>query len=95
MKSASLSIAAVAFILAAAGFLLPLWPLCVLGIFVAALSGRFVFALAIGLLLDIAYGAPAGAWHMLYFPFTLLAVLFVLLRYIGMRYVRSRGSDTL
>ncbi len=47
-------ILASSFALSAIGFLLPFWPLAVVGILLAALSGRVVFAIAIGLLLDIA-----------------------------------------
>ncbi len=54
---------AVSFALAAAGFLMPLWPLSVLGLLLAALSGRWLFAIAMGLLLDIGWGPPGGLLH--------------------------------
>jgi hypothetical protein len=63
------------FVLVAAGFLLPFWPLEVLGILVAGFSGLWMLAIILGLLLDLAYGAPVGRWHVVYFPFTLLALL--------------------
>jgi hypothetical protein len=88
-------ILAVAFVLAAAGYLLPLWPLTVAGILLLALSGRFIFAVALGLLLDVAYGAPVGRFHFLYFPFTLLAVIASLVQYIGWHYLRKSPTDTL
>ncbi len=83
-------ILSISFLLAAVGFLLPLWPLSLLGIALAALSGRWVFAIAIGVLLDLAYGAPLGTLHYLYFPFTLAAVVLSLVRYVGMGYVMNK-----
>ncbi len=63
------------FIITAPGFLWPLWPLCVVGILIAAFSGRWFFATLVGLLIDIAWGAPAGVLQYVYFPFTALALL--------------------
>lgn len=86
---------AVSFICAAAGFLLPWWPLSVVGILLAAFAGRYFFAIALGLLLDVAYGAPVGRWHVLYFPFALLGIAAAAVRYWGVRYVRRGPRDTL
>lgn len=75
---------------------MPLWPLCVLGIAIAALSGRWVFAVCMGLLIDLAWGVPQGALHVLYVPFTLLAVALALARYFFAGYFLDRATpDTL
>ncbi len=96
MNSASRWIYAVSFALAAVGFLIPLWPLSVLGVLLATLSGRFVAGLLIGLLLDIAWGAPAAPFGFLYFPFTLAALAVAALRYWGAAYFFDRATpDTL
>ena len=84
---------AISFLLAAVGFLWPFWPLAAAGILLAALAGRPYVALALGLLLDIAYGAPLGHWHFLYVPFTLLAALAVCARYFGARYLRRDSAS--
>ena len=88
-------ILATSFILAAAGFLLPFWPLSLVGIFISAVSGRWVFAIAIGLLLDVAYGAPEGSWHMLFFPFALFGVFATGLRFVALRYLLPQQTDHL
>ncbi len=94
-NSASLWILALSFVLAALGFLLPLWPLSLFGIAIAALSGRWISAVVIGLLLDIAYGAPIGRLHFLYFPFTIFALLVALVRYYVESYIRKSSRNTL
>ena len=87
---------AVCFVLAGAGFLLPLWPLSVVGILIAGLSGHSIFALCVGLLLDIAYGAPMGTLHILILPFTIVSLLSILARHFGLRYFLDKSfSDTL
>ena len=91
MSSSTKFIIAVAFILGAVGFLLPFWPLCAAGIALLALSGRFVFALGMGVLLDVAYGAPVGRFYFLLFPFTLTAVVLSLARYIGSKYLLKKN----
>jgi hypothetical protein len=88
-------ILAVSFVLAAAGYLLPFWPLTVCGILLLALSGRFIFAITMGLLFDVAYGAPVGRFHFLYFPFTIVAVIASAVRYSGRQYLRKSPTDTL
>lgn len=88
-------ILSVSFVLAAIGFLLPVWPLCVAGIFLAAFSGRWLFAVCIGLLLDVAWGTPTGFGNFLLFPFTLSALLAGLGRYFSVSYVRRSSTDTL
>jgi hypothetical protein len=88
-------ILAASFAIAAAGFLVPLWPLSVLGILIAAGSGRYIAAIFIGLLLDVAYGAPIGHLHYLYVPFTILAVITSGLRYYLSSYFREQSPDIL
>ncbi|HEY5383168.1 MAG TPA: hypothetical protein VIJ88_01270 [Candidatus Paceibacterota bacterium] len=94
-KDSSRWIAALSFALAATGFLLPSWPLSLVGIVLAALSGRWLFAIMLGLLLDIAYGAPVGRWHFLYFPFTLAALVSAGAHYYLIKYLRQTSKDTL
>ena len=85
-----------AFLLASGGFLLPFWPLEALGILFAALMGHWIFALVLGLLLDLAYSAPTGMLHPLFFPFTLLAALSIVLRRIALQYfLDSSSKETL
>ena len=85
-----------AFLLASGGFIIPFWPLEVLGILAAAFGGLGVVAIGLGLLLDLAYGMPTGFLHYLFFPFTLLAILALAGRYFGLRVLFERaGHDTL
>ena len=85
-----------AFLLAAGGFLVPFWPLEILGILVGSWAGSGLIAVALGLLLDLAYGTPTGITHYLFFPFTLLATVALLARYIGARFLFERSRhDTL
>lgn len=91
MTAASRWIYACTFLLAAMGFLLPLWPLCIVGILLAALSGRWLFAVFIALLIDIAWGAPAGTLGFITFPFTLMALIAALARMFGSRYFLDKN----
>jgi hypothetical protein len=79
------------FVLAALGFVLPFWPLSALGVALIALWGRWLIALFIGLLLDLAWGAPLGLFHIIYFPFALLAVVAALARLLGAKYFINRN----
>jgi hypothetical protein len=93
MRSSILSnkwILIAAFMLAAGGYLIPFWPIEVAGIIIASFAGSRLAAPALGLLLDIAYGAPTGLAQYLFFPFTLGALAALLLRYVGSRYVVER-----
>ncbi len=93
---ASRWIYAVSFALCAMGFLLPLWPLSVLGIALAALSGRWLAGLCMGVLLDLAWGGPMGLAQFLYLPFSIAALVLALVRHYGSSYFLERGSlDTL
>lgn len=95
MNSTTTWIVATSFLIAAAGFLLPFWPLTVVGIALCALSGRWIFAVAIGFLLDVGYGAPVGPFHALYVPFTLCALVSIAVHMFAMRYMRRSDSETL
>ncbi len=72
---------------------MPLWPLSVLGTVIAALSGRWIFAVLMGLLLDIAWGAPTGALGFVFFPFTIVALLCVVARYWGGHYFLDKNPQ--
>lgn len=93
-RSSGLLVAA-SCIFVALGFLAPFWPLMLLGIALCALFGRPVVAIALGLLCDIAYGTPLGVWHVLYFPFTLFAVVGVILHYFFAGHLRKNPQDIL
>lgn len=84
---------AVSFVLAATGFLMPMWPLSVLGVLICALSGRFIFAFVMGLIIDIAWGAPTGTAQYLYFPFAAVALAAIVARHFGARYVFDRSAQ--
>jgi len=87
------SVAALA--LLAGGFLLAWWPLCLLGLLVAAAAGQYVAALCIGLLLDLWYGAPVGSLHWLQAPLTLLSIILCALHYYLSAFVRGTDSGRL
>ncbi len=74
-----------------AGFLLSWWPLYAAGVLAAALWGRWIFALCIALVLDIAWGAPAGALAVIAMPATLACALVSLVRAVAARYMSSRA----
>ncbi len=86
MNLASRYIYALTFAIAATGFLLPFWPLCVVGILIAALSGRYVFAIVVALLIDVGSGVPQGILHYLFVPFTLLSIVAALVRAFAISY---------
>lgn len=91
MTPASRYIYAVSFVLVAGGFLTPWWPLSVFGVALAALSGRWLFGLLAGVILDLAYGAPTTTAQFLFFPFGLFALLLALVRVVANRFLFSRG----
>ncbi len=84
---------AACFLLTASGFLLSWWPLAIAGVIIAALLGSYIFALFVGLLLDLAYGAPLGLMHYLFFPCTLTAALSIAARVVGMRYLFQKAPQ--
>jgi hypothetical protein len=84
------------FVLAAGGFIASFWPLEALGVLIAALLGYPVYAVGVGILLDLAYGAPTGHLHPLLFPMTVLALLGLIARHWGKRYFfDASAQDTL
>ncbi len=96
MTLSSRYIYAISFAIAAIGFLVPFWPLSVVGVLIAALSGRFVFAIVMGLLLDLGSGIPTGLLHYVFVPFTLLAAVAALVRLFGATYFLDKTpQDTL
>lgn len=96
VNPASRWIYAVSFALGAAGFLMPFWPLSLMGIVLATLSGRWIFGLLMALLLDLAWGAPFGLAAYLYFPFTVAALVAAIARYFSASYFLERSTpDTL
>lgn len=96
MTLASRYIYAVSFAIAAVGFLLPFWPLSVVGILIAALSGRYFFAIVMALMLDVGSGAPIGTWHFLFVPFTIVAIAASMARVMAGRYFLDKTPlDTL
>ena len=82
---------AIAFLFVATGFLVPFWPLSVVGIVGAALLGHFVFALIVGAILDLAYGSPTGLLHYTFFPFTLLAGMSSVLYIAGKKFLVGKA----
>ncbi|MCC7500630.1 hypothetical protein IT396_02410 [Candidatus Nomurabacteria bacterium] len=96
ISHASRWIYAVSFALVGTGFLLPLWPVVLAGIALAALSGRWISGLAMALLVDVAWGAPMGLAQYLFFPFTITALLLSAGRLWGSSYFYDRSTlDTL
>ncbi|HEV7449405.1 MAG TPA: hypothetical protein VGP13_02610 [Candidatus Paceibacterota bacterium] len=96
MTLASRYIYSISFAIAATGFLLPFWPLSVLGVLIAALSGRYFFAIAMALLLDVGHGQATGLLHYFLVPFTILAVAATLARVFGGAYFLDKTPpDTL
>jgi hypothetical protein len=72
---AGISQAMVAVALVFVGLALPQWPVCVLGLLLACLSGQVVVGMCIGLFLDILWGSPPGMLHALVLPWTLAAAI--------------------
>lgn len=83
---------ALIFVAAAGGFLLELWPIAVAGVVAMGFVGKGYIALPLGLLLDLAYGTPLGPAYYLFFPFTILGLLVIVLRYSAARYFLDRAS---
>ena len=87
---------ALVFLIAAGSFLLGWWPVAIVGIVAMGFVGRGLFAVLLGLLFDLAYGTPLGLAAYLFFPFTLLGLGVVAVRYGARRYFLDRASrDTL
>ncbi len=93
MSQSSRWIYAVTFLLASVGFLYPFWPLSVAGILLASFSGRFMFGVLLGLILDLAWGAPTGMYRYLFFPFTIVALVGLIARYWGSYYFLDKNPQ--
>lgn len=63
-----------------------------MGLILASGTGQYSLAIAIGIVLDIAYGPPAGYLHWLPAPFMLLGMLICLLHYFLSSYFREGDS---
>ena len=84
---------ALIFVVTSGSFLLELWPLAAAGVVAMGFVGRGLLALPLGLLLDLAYGAPVGPAAYLFFPFTVAALATVIVRYSTRRYFIKRTSS--
>lgn len=76
----------------AGSFLAGFWPLAALGVVGMGFVGRGLFAVVLGLLLDLAYGAPVGLAAYMLFPFTILGLTVVVVRFWSARYFMNRSS---
>jgi hypothetical protein len=47
----------------------------------------------LGLLLDIAYGPPVGFLHYLFFPFTVAALVAIVVRILAERFMLTRSTQ--
>jgi fatty-acid desaturase len=83
----------VTFLLVSGGFIIGYWEISVVGIICAAFGGAPIAAIFFGLLLDLAYGAPSGLEHYLFFPFGLLALLCSIVRWFGIRYMLEHRAQ--
>lgn len=70
------------------GFLIPWWPLTLLGLILLAMGGRWVPAFLCAFFLDVVYGVPPGHLHILPFPFTFLVCVMLIVQLLLVRYVR-------
>lgn len=86
---------AVAGAFVALGIVAGFWPLCLVGVVCAALVGRWVLALLLGLFVDSMYGVPTGFLHVVYFPFTLCALAGIVARGLVVGRIRTTHTDRL
>lgn len=84
---------ALIFLVTAGSFLLGFWPLAAVGVAAMGFVGKGYTAVLLGLLLDLAYGAPVSSAGYLFFPFTILGLFVVVVRYWGLRYFINRDSQ--
>lgn len=82
-----------------AGLALSFWPLCLLGLLVAAAAGQYVLAVVIGIFLDVVYGPPPtgylGYMHILHVPFMLLSITLCAIHYYVAFYFREGNTGRL
>jgi hypothetical protein len=84
----------VSILLVTAGFFIPFWPLCVVGVLLLGATSHRILALMTGVLLDLAYGVPTGIFHIILFPFTILAIIAMLFPVLSKQYLLG-GEQTL
>lgn len=84
---------AIGFLIASTGFLLELWPVALVGVVAMACIGRGWYAIPAGFLLDLAYGEPVGWLSYLFFPFTIVALIVVVVRFWMGRYFLDKTSQ--
>ena len=83
-------------LVATGSFLIEAWPLSLAGIVAMAFVGRGLLAIPMGFLFDLAFGAPLGLAAYAFFPFTIVALAVLALRYGVRGYFINRASrDTL
>ena len=75
--------------LCAAGLGCGWWLLCVAAVLLLALCGYSVFALLLSLLLDLYFGVPVGALHVLVLPVSITTLVVVLCRSYLVRHLRN------
>lgn len=83
--------ASVALMLLLGGLLLPLWELSAASIVFAGLTGRTFLSIAIGIGLDSIYGPPVGPLSFIPFPFTILALVLIVVYKTGGRFLFTKA----
>jgi hypothetical protein len=83
----------ISFLLMSGGFVVGWWVVSLLGILFAAFGDAPVAAVLLGLLLDIAYGPPVGFLHYLFFPFTVAALVAIVVRILAERFMLTRSTQ--
>ncbi len=83
----------ISFLLLSGGFVIGYWEVSLLGILVAGGAGMPLAAVGLGLLLDIAYGAPTGLAQYLFFPFTIAGLISIALRWLALRFMLTRSTQ--
>lgn len=92
MSTSTRWLLALTFLVASAGFLLEMWPLALAGVIAMGCVGKGWFAIPMGFLLDLAYGMPVGTLKYVFFPFTVAALLVIVIRFWTSRYFFDRTS---
>ncbi len=83
-------------LVATGSFLIETWPLSIAGVIALAFVGRGFLAVPLGFLFDLAFGAPTGLAMYAFFPFTIIALAVLALRYGARGHFLNRASrDTL
>jgi hypothetical protein len=79
----------VSLVLFGLGLIFSWWLLLVAGMLCAALTGRWIVGILLGLCADLIFGVPQGALHVSVYPFTLLALIICVLRALSIRHIRE------